>query len=122
MNHKTPTARDLFIENMAGLKDFMENDTYQFYKDVAIRCIESHTQAHTKELRERVKELEAIVGETYNPSRCNEDFLQWVDKYFAIKPRVQWFFSMSTSKRYTIKEIEQKYEQAILESPLINKK
>lgn len=73
-------------------------------------------------LRERVKELEAIVGETYEPSKYNDGFLQWVDKYFAVKPRVQWFISMSTGRRSTIQEIERQYERAMLESPLIKSK
>ena len=55
---KLPTAEEIIDENLGGLELTMDDDMWHFYKDVIRQCIESHTQAHTKELRERVKELE----------------------------------------------------------------
>lgn len=55
---KAPTANELIDENLGGLELTMDDDMWNFYKDVIRQCIESHTLAHTAGLLERVKELE----------------------------------------------------------------
>lgn len=49
---KLPTAKEIIDENLGGLELTMDDDMWNFYKDVIRQWIESHTQAHTDGLRE----------------------------------------------------------------------
>src|SRR5690554_4350966 len=73
---KLPTANELIDENLGGIESTMDDDMWKFYKDVIRQCIESHTQAHTEGLRERVKELE--VKQSTLTSAMHESLTQLI--------------------------------------------